>query len=183
MVRTEIPLKVQKYRHRTLKEVRKLSKVIPTNKRNKTSSLVVILLISSVLLIGTVKFLIKRKRNQQLLLESQEKQPEKKKAQFVLFKPGKNIEDAALEAKMDLEREKSEIEADRTKRKIKEDLENEGLKKMQTIHLLVTKVPVGKNYDDQWLKEQLEAQFDIYILLKNPKIYKISKISKIFKIS
>ena len=148
MVRSTNSSKVQKYQHRTLKEVRKLSKAIvpPGNKhpskiklllRNR-KNLIFLLLLSLILLLGTVRILMKRKKAQ-LFLSATEAEPEpaKKKAQFVLFKPGKNIEDAAIEAKIDIERERSEIEADKARKHAKEDIENEELRKTQTIQLIV----------------------------------------------
>ena len=80
-----------------------------------------------------------KRKKAQLLLSATEAEPEpaKKKAQFVLFKPGKNIEDAAIEAKIDIERERSEIEADKARKHAKEDIENEELRKTQTIQLMV----------------------------------------------
>ena len=147
MVRSTNSLKVQKYQHRTLKEVRKLSKAVPLGKKHPSKiklllrnrkNLIFLLLLSLILLLGTVKFLIKRKQSQVLLSASEaEPEPAKKKAQFVLFKPGKNIEDAAIEAKIDIERERSEIEADKAKNHAKEDMENEELRKSQTIQLMV----------------------------------------------
>ena len=100
--------------------------------------LILLLLLSLILLLGTVRILMKRKKAQ-LFLSVTEAGPEpaKKKAQFVLFKPGKNIEDAAIEAKIDIERERSEIEADKARKHAKEDIENEELRKTQTIQLML----------------------------------------------